>query len=114
MLQGFTPPVFVEHLGDAIHDAVGAGLVGEEVVHGPGAPAHLPEGPLQDVRGPDGFLQDRVKGKIMKAVKEVFFHTPDGSLFFHLPPGLPVFKAFDGLLAAVGGKDQLGESPLQG
>jgi len=41
------PPVFVEHLGDAVHDAIGAGFVGEEVIHGPGAPSHLPKGPPQ-------------------------------------------------------------------
>jgi hypothetical protein len=42
-VSGFYPPVFVEHLGDTVHDAGGAGFVGEEVVHGPGAPSHLPE-----------------------------------------------------------------------
>jgi hypothetical protein len=28
---------------------------GETVVHGPGAPAHLPESPFQDIGGADGF-----------------------------------------------------------
>jgi len=53
LFQGFTPPVFIEHLGDAMQDTVGAGLVGETVVHGSGAPAHLPESPLQDIGGAD-------------------------------------------------------------
>ncbi len=44
----------------------------------------------------------------MEAVNQVFFHAPDGSLFLHLPPGLPVFKAFEGLFTTVGRKDQLG------
>ena len=64
MFQGLTPPVFVEHLGYAIQDAVGTGLIGEAVVHGPGAPAHLPESPLQDIGGPDGFPEGRGTGKI--------------------------------------------------
>jgi len=27
------PPVFIEHLADAVHDAIGAGLIGKEVVY---------------------------------------------------------------------------------
>ena len=45
----------VEHLGYAIPDTVRTGLIGETVVHGMGAPAHLPESLFQDVVGADGF-----------------------------------------------------------
>jgi hypothetical protein len=41
LFQSFTPPVFVEPLADAIHDTIGAGFVGEELVHRTGAAAHL-------------------------------------------------------------------------
>jgi hypothetical protein len=53
---GFYPsPVFVEHLVYARQDTLRTGLLGETVVHGPGAPAHLPESPFQDIGGADGF-----------------------------------------------------------
>jgi hypothetical protein len=43
LVSGFYPPVFVEHLADAVQDALRTGLVVEEVMHGGGdAP---PEGP---------------------------------------------------------------------
>ena len=71
MFQGFTPPVLVEQMRDAIHDAVGTGLIGEKVVHGPGAPEHFPESPLQDIGGPDGFPEGQGTGKIMEAVNSV-------------------------------------------
>jgi hypothetical protein len=51
----YPPPVFVEHLGYALQDTIRTGLIGETVVHGPGTPAHLPESPLQDIGGADGF-----------------------------------------------------------
>jgi len=57
LFQGFTSPVFVEHLGYAIQDTIRTGLIGETVVHGPGAPAHLPESPFQDIGGADGVAQ---------------------------------------------------------
>jgi len=45
----------VEHLGYALQDTIRTGLIGETVVHGPGAPAHLPESPFQDIGGANGF-----------------------------------------------------------
>lgn len=52
---GFTPPVVIEHLANAVHAAIGTGRIGEEIVHRAGAAAHLPRGPLQDIGGPDGL-----------------------------------------------------------
>ena len=47
--------VFVEHLGYAIQDTIRTGPIGETVVHGSGAPAHLPESPFRDIGGADGL-----------------------------------------------------------
>ena len=55
LVSGFYPPVSVDHFGYAIQDTIRTGLIGETVVHGPGAPAHLPESPFQDIGGADGF-----------------------------------------------------------
>jgi hypothetical protein len=38
-----------------MQDTIRTGLIGETVVHGPGAPAHLPESPFHDIGGADGF-----------------------------------------------------------
>ena len=108
MFQGFTPPVFVEHLGDAVEDTIGTGLIGEAVVHGPGPSAHLPESPFQDIGGADGFPPLRRKVIEMQAVKEVLFHALHGPFLFHPPSGLPALEAFDGLFAVLGGEDELG------
>ena len=89
-------------------DTVGTGLVGEEVVHGPGAPSPLPEGPLQDTGGADGLPPLQRKIIKMQAVKEVFLYAPDGPFFLHQPPGLLCLEAFDGLFAVLGGENELG------
>ncbi len=54
-VSGFIPPVFVEHLGYAILDTIRTDLIGETLVHGPGAPAHPAESPFQNIGGADGF-----------------------------------------------------------
>ena len=64
LFHGFSHPVFVKHLDDAIQEVVGAGLVSESVVHRKDPAAHLPEGPLQDIGGADGFPP--LRGKIIK------------------------------------------------
>ena len=108
MFQGHTPPVLVEHLGDAVEDAMGAGLIGETVVHGPGPSAHLPGSPLQDIGGADGFPALWRKVIKMQAVKEIFLHALHRPFFLYLPPGFPGLEALEGLFAAVGREDELG------
>jgi hypothetical protein len=58
-------PVFVEHLGYAIQDTIRTGLIGETVVHGPGAPTHLPESPFQDI-GVTHLHHNKPKGIVKK------------------------------------------------
>jgi hypothetical protein len=62
-------------LGYARQDTIRTGLIGETVVHGPGGPALLPESPIQDIGGADGF--PALWRKIIKAqaVKEIFLHA---------------------------------------
>ena len=108
MFQGFTPPVLVEHLGDAIHDTIRAGLISETVIHGSGAPTHLPKSPLQDIGGANGFPALLRKVIKMQAIKEIFLHALHRPFLLHLPPGLPGLEALEGFFAAVGGEDELG------
>jgi hypothetical protein len=53
--QGFVLPVLVEHIRDAIHNAVGTRFIGEEVIHGSRSSSHFAEGPLQYIGGPNGL-----------------------------------------------------------
>ncbi len=90
-----------------MHDPISTRFIGEEVVHGPSTPTHLPKAPLQDIGSPDGLPEVLVKIVIVKTTEKVLPHAPDSSLFFDKPSSLPALETPDGFLAAVRLKDQL-------
>lgn len=83
-MKGGSPPDTIHVLRDSSKDAQDRGLIGENVVHDLGAPAHLAEGPLYGVGGADCFAmpfgasQERQKGV------EVLLQT--GRCLGSLPP----------------------------
>ena len=74
LVSGFKPPVLVEHLGFALQDTIRTGLMGETVVHGTGAPAHLPEIPFQDIGGADESLALLMKGLYIKTIYIIYIY----------------------------------------
>lgn len=58
----------------------------------------LRDGQLQGIGGPDDFLKDRVKEKIVGTVNEVFSHAPGGVLVVNRPYGAGVEYAPQGRL----------------
>ena len=97
----------IGHLGDAIHNPIGARLIGEKIVHGSGAATHLPESPSQKIGGPDGLQKLFIKIIGLDVVEQALFRASDGPFLSNKPFGLPCLEKRNGFLTAVQWEDQL-------
>ena len=96
--------ILVNAVGHSVEDPLGAFLMGEET-HRSGSSPYLTEVSLQHVSRTDLLPELLGEGVIVKAVVEVFLHTPDCPFFLHLPFLLPHLEAVDCLPATRGIED---------
>ena len=97
----------IGHLGHAMHNPIGARLIGREIVHGWGTATHFPESSSQKIGSPDGLPELPVKIVFLEAADKILSHAPDCPLLFNKPFSLPCLEKRNGFLTAVQWEDQL-------
>lgn len=99
--KGVLLPVGVEVLGHAIHDPFGRLGIGEHA-HGACPLAHLPEGPLQDVGGPE-LLRE---AEVVETVEQVLLQAADRRFGLIEPLRAPGPEPADRLGSGGGAEDE--------